>query len=604
MTEYVPGYTEWQAFQMYIYNNVDNPYCTEVFQETFENTTELGFPLSLGFSPSMCQMPPGADRINITVNVVITAPDAEGLKIRALCDTQNDVMIQFGNSSISTGQDRMIVTRHERGTKEMTFYYSSTNLFPPDDLHFQLILTVSPPVIGSPTICSFTNISAHSWQFSYYDPINGYQNNAHCVKTIAPTPGYRLFFIFDNSWLEDPFDMVLLQSVLSSQMIQLHDYDAAIAPEAMAVLEFQSDANIAYSGFTLNITEYNCACSHTIVTVPCVDTITKYYSDDLSDERALCNSLCSFNVVVNNTCSNSKSYVMLIPPSQNTTDGQPNYTNFQVHFNNQLVSLMKAPMFVFKAKDPFFFKYQNYDIASGPVYTTNQSFKIVMSAIRQPMFMGSIVYPFILFVMYDLHKLKSNTFLQILGNTGNKSKIFFVAEDPSYFKYFDIYTNDGLFIVNCADLQPGGIRKFMPRGFISDYKVYIYVEQQINQLPAFAYFWFPGNEPGSCMFQHNIIDASLIVDTDETVAMVNNGTGYCNVTILNAMTESIVMKELWTDSKDDPVIFYMENTLSFEFTKYTAASFENWQLGIGSQYFSVPSGKSFTVLLYRSNSTL
>ncbi|KAE9547134.1 hypothetical protein FO519_009654, partial [Halicephalobus sp. NKZ332] len=35
------------------------------------------------------------------------------------------------------------------------------------------------------------------------------------------------------------------------------------------------------------------------------------------------------------------------------------------------------------------------------------------------------------------------------------------------------------------------------------------------------------------MFEHDVIDASSIADANGRLAMVNNGTGYCNVTILN-----------------------------------------------------------------------
>ena len=79
--------------------------------------------------------------------------------------------------------------------------------------------------------------------------------------------------------------------------------------------------------------------------------------------------------------------------------------------------------------------------------------------------------------------------------------------------------------------------------------------------------------------------------------MANNGTGFCNTVILNAFNGTVVMKELWTDSRNDPVLFYINDELQFQFTKDTAINYENTTLQFGKQHFSLPPGKSFTVFL-------
>ena len=99
------------------------------------------------------------------------------------------------------------------------------------------------------------------------------------------------------------------------------------------------------------------------------------------------------------------------------------------------------------------------------------------------------------------------------------------------------------------------------------------------------------------MFKHNVIDVSRILDTDKRVTMVNNGTGYCNTVLLNPIGWAVVMKELWTDSRNDPVLFYIRDQFSFEFTKDTAINYENSYAWFGKQHFSLPPGKSFSVLL-------
>ena len=99
------------------------------------------------------------------------------------------------------------------------------------------------------------------------------------------------------------------------------------------------------------------------------------------------------------------------------------------------------------------------------------------------------------------------------------------------------------------------------------------------------------------MFEHNVIDVSRILNTDKRVTMVNNGTGYCNTVLLNPFGWAIVMKELWTDSRNDPVLFYVEDQFKFQFTKDTAINYENSFVWFGKQHFSLPAGKSFSVIL-------
>ena len=101
------------------------------------------------------------------------------------------------------------------------------------------------------------------------------------------------------------------------------------------------------------------------------------------------------------------------------------------------------------------------------------------------------------------------------------------------------------------------------------------------------------------MFEHSVINVKYAVEIGKLITMINNGTGYCNVVLLNPLSETVIMKELWTDSKDDPVLFYVGEELQFNFTKYDTVKFDNTTLKLGKQHFSLPARKSFSVQLSR-----
>ena len=109
------------------------------------------------------------------------------------------------------------------------------------------------------------------------------------------------------------------------------------------------------------------------------------------------------------------------------------------------------------------------------------------------------------------------------------------------------------------------------------------------------------------MFEHNVIDATNISLSTGKLTMANNGTGNCNVVILNTERDKILLHEFWTNSPDDPVKLFFNDTLVFEFTKYYNTNYRssgnnsNYLLNVGIYHFSLPPGKSFTVVFLRKD---
>ena len=101
----------------------------------------------------------------------------------------------------------------------------------------------------------------------------------------------------------------------------------------------------------------------------------------------------------------------------------------------------------------------------------------------------------------------------------------------------------------------------------------------------------------NCLFDHDVIDITQVPDGGR-LTMVNNGTGYCNMTLIN-IEKRVLLKDFWTDSADAEIIFVVDNQIVFGFTKVNMRNLESKRLNIGIQHFSVPPRKSFTVIIDR-----
>ena len=80
--------------------------------------------------------------------------------------------------------------------------------------------------------------------------------------------------------------------------------------------------------------------------------------------------------------------------------------------------------------------------------------------------------------------------------------------------------------------------------------------------------------------------------------MTNNGTGHCNITVLNAEENKITLKKFWTNSVEDPVQLFINDK---PFLNFTNNIVQNYSLGleVGIHYFLLPARKSFTVIFSR-----
>ena len=180
---------------------------------------------------------------------------------------------------------------------------------------------MDPPILTGPTNCSLVPITNNSWQVSNYNLSSGYEKNAQCLLRITPKERHR-FIIWFTEYFVELFDFVVVQSILQPDTITIKYEEVVVFPESSAMIEFYSDGNIQYGGFTLNIVEYNCTCSNKILVIPCEGTITKYYSDDIDNVHATCETTCFFKVAVDEACSSSLPYVTAIPPPQYGWDNQ------------------------------------------------------------------------------------------------------------------------------------------------------------------------------------------------------------------------------------------------------------------------------------------
>ena len=123
-------------------------------------------------------------------------------------------------------------------------------------VNYLAMITVTPQVKGAKTECNLTAVTNDTWEFSNYDLNGVYENNAHCIGAVSPGDDYHLVMWFEIYHIEEPFDYVLAQSALDRAMVQLSGTDVYSTTNAMILLEFQSDGNIAYSGFVLKIQQY------------------------------------------------------------------------------------------------------------------------------------------------------------------------------------------------------------------------------------------------------------------------------------------------------------------------------------------------------------
>lgn len=103
------------------------------------------------------------------------------------------------------------------------------------------------------------------------------------------------------------------------------------------------------------------------------------------------------------------------------------------------------------------------------------------------------------------------------------------------------------------------------------------------------------------MFEHSVINASEIANANGKLTMVNNGTEYCNVAILNSESDNIVMHNFWTDSANDLVQFFINDKYVFGYNKYNMGECKNQTLEFGIQNFLLPAEQSFTVIFSRKN---
>ena len=80
--------------------------------------------------------------------------------------------------------------------------------------------------------------------------------------------------------------------------------------------------------------------------------------------------------------------------------------------------------------------------------------------------------------------------------------------------------------------------------------------------------------------------------------MVNNGTEYCNMTLMN-IEENVFLMDFWTDSADKEIIFVVDNQVIFGYTKANMGILGHKKIHFGIQHFSLPPKKSFTVIVDR-----
>ncbi|KAE9551186.1 hypothetical protein FO519_005599 [Halicephalobus sp. NKZ332] len=460
-------------------------------------------------------------------------------------------------------------------------------------VNFLAMITVTPMTGYTEIECPIKKLPNNTWEFSNYNPDTVYANNVHCLTPMSPEDGHGLLIYFDVYHVEEPFDYITIQSTFNDTVVKLSGLDLYSLTDVTFLLEFRSDGNIAYPGFVLQIKQYDCRCKNKIVTIPCSGKKTKYFTDDLEDEHAVCwSSMCSFSVKISSDCSEKKPYVLM---ENKVLGGRFGLMIEEIH---DLQPITEAKKFLFKA-DEYSVSYINYNDGWVPTRVTDIFFSLDLYAMEEPTFTNATLSESVLEVFYDLRTIQKNNFISVSYENGDNKylQMFIVNESWEDIMYLNFFDGSIKVLISKSRINPPRNRKFMPRMYrTSSNTLLIYVDQSDRSI--FAYFRIREETTKNCLFEHNVIDLSQVAD-GETITMVNNGTGYCNVTLLNIEKGTVLIKDFWTDSADDPVLFVINDEIILNYTKKNMKSIGSTRLHIGIQHFSIPAQKSFTVIIDR-----